>query len=62
MANRLLREIEQRMAFLHLDAATTSRKAGLSASYIRDLGRKDTKEPRQSALRAIAKVLGLHGR
>lgn len=58
MKSRLLREIDRRIAILNLDPATTSRKAGLNDSYIRDLGRKDTKEPRRSALIKIAKVLG----
>lgn len=57
MASKLLREIERRMTLLHMDAATVSRKAGLGKSYIRDLGRKATKEPRPSAIRSIAKVL-----
>jgi phage repressor protein C with HTH and peptisase S24 domain len=58
MASGIFREIMRRVHAQHLDAATVSKEAGLSASYLRDLGRKGTKEPRPSALDAIAKRLG----
>jgi hypothetical protein len=58
MPNRIHREIMRRIALLHLDAATVSKRAGLGESYIRDLGRKEIENPRSDALKSIAKVLG----
>jgi phage repressor protein C with HTH and peptisase S24 domain len=58
MATRLFREIDRRMKALNLDPTTLAKKAGLGESYIRDLERKESAEPRRSKLEKVAKVLG----
>jgi transcriptional regulator with XRE-family HTH domain len=46
------------MKALNLDAKTVSTRAGLGASFIRDIQRGKSREPKRSALERIAKVLG----
>lgn len=58
MSTPLYREIMRRAEKLNLDPTTLSRRARLSESYVRDLERKESKEPRRSNLEKIARVLG----
>ena len=58
MSERLIREIERRMKALNLDAKTTSVRAGLGESFVRDILRKKSLEPKRSGLVKVAKVLG----
>lgn len=58
MAEKLVSELERRMKALNLDAKTVSTRAGLGASFIRDIQRGKSKEPKRSALEQIARVLG----
>lgn len=58
MSDRLIREIQRRMDALNLDAKTTSVRAGLSASFVRDILRKKSIAPRHDSLAKVAKVLG----
>jgi transcriptional regulator with XRE-family HTH domain len=58
MSDRLIREIERRMKALNLDAKTTSLKAGLSESFVRDILRKKSNAPRHDSLAKVARVLG----
>jgi hypothetical protein len=57
-ASKLVRELERRMAALNLDPTTTSTRAGLSESFVRDIIRGKSKEPKRSGLGKVAKVLG----
>lgn len=58
MTTRLYREIERRMTRLNLDPTTLAKRAGLGLSYVRDLERKQSREPHRTKLARIAKVLG----
>jgi len=58
MSDRLIRELERRMKALNLDAKTTSVRAGQSESFVRDILRKKSREPKRSGLVKVAKVLG----
>ena len=58
MSEKLIRELERRMKALNLDAKTTSVRAGLGESFVRDILRKKSVEPKRSGLVKIAKVLG----
>lgn len=58
MVEKLTTELERRMKALNLDAKTVSTRAGLGASFIRDIQRGKSKEPKRSALERIARVLG----
>ncbi len=58
MSDRLIREIQRRMKALNLDAKTTSQKAGLNESFVRDILRKKSIAPRHDSLAKVARVLG----
>ena len=58
MSNKLVRELQRRMEALNLDPTTTAKKAGLSESFVRDIIRGKSKEPKRSGLTKVAKVLG----
>lgn len=58
MSDRLIREIQKRMDALKLDAKTTSLKAGLNESFVRDILRKKSIAPRHDSLTKVARVLG----
>lgn len=58
MRSKLVRELERRMEALNLDPTTTSKKAGLGESFVRDIIRGQSKEPKPSKLAKVAKVLG----
>jgi phage repressor protein C with HTH and peptisase S24 domain len=58
MSDRLIREIQRRMNALDLDAKTTSLKAGLSESFVRDILRKKSIAPKHDSLAKVARVLG----
>lgn len=46
------------MAALNLDPTTTATRAGLGESFVRDIIRGKSKEPKRSGLAKVAKVLG----
>ena len=46
------------MDALNLDAKTTSLKAGLNESFVRDILRKKSNAPRHDSLAKVARVLG----
>jgi transcriptional regulator with XRE-family HTH domain len=58
MSQKLVQELERRMKALNLDAKTVSTRAGLGPSFIRDIQRGKSREPKRSALERIATVLG----
>lgn len=58
MSDRLIREIQRRMQALNLDAKTTSLRAGLSESFVRDIVRKKSVAPKHDSLAKVARVLG----
>lgn len=58
MTTRLAKEIERRLDALNLDPTTASRRAGLGESFVRDIVRGQSKEPKPSKLAKLAKVLG----
>lgn len=58
MTDRLIRELERRMARLNLDPTTTAKRAGLGESFVRDIIRGRSTEPKRSGLEKVAKVLG----
>lgn len=55
---KLVRELERRMGALNLDPTTTSTRAGLGGSFVRDIIRGKSIEPKRSGLVKVAKVLG----
>lgn len=58
MSDHLIAEIQRRMKALNLDAKTTSLRAGLSESFVRDILRKKSIAPKHDSLAKIARVLG----
>lgn len=56
-ASPLAREVHRRMRLMHLNPKSLAKKAGVGESYVRDLMRGKSKNPRHDLLQKLAQAL-----